>query len=161
MRKIQRITIDAMLVAVLVILGMIKIPSFIPGAEFQLSAPFAVLLAARAGFGTYMGIGVCASVVQLALGTHTIWNVVISMVFRITAGLIVTYFPWKRMGVFIAGPLGTLAARIVLAAMLGVSAWPLIAAAVPGMIFTAVSVVLCTPASKMIKGQIKNYLGFV
>lgn len=155
MRKIQRIAVDAMMAAVLVILGMIKIPSFIPGAEFQLSAPFAVLLAAQAGFGRYMGIGVCSSVVQLALGTYTIWNVVISMVFRIAAGLTVTYFPWKRMGLMIAGPIGTLTARIVLAAMLGVSAWPLMAAAVPGMIFTVVLVVLCRPASEVIRRQVQ------
>lgn len=154
MTKIQRTASDAMMVAVLVILGMIKIPSFIDGAEFQLSAPFAVLLAAQVGFCRYLGIGVCSSAIQLALGTHTIWNVLIAMVFRIAAGLIVTFFPWKKAAVIIAGPVGTLAARAALATALGVSAWPLIVAAVPGMIFTAVLAILCRPASELIKRQV-------
>lgn len=55
----RTITMD-MLTAILVILGMIKIPSVIPGAEFQLSAPYAVCLASLVGFGRYLGIGICA-----------------------------------------------------------------------------------------------------
>lgn len=37
--SIRRLALDGIFTAVLVILGMIKLPSLIPGAEFQLSAP--------------------------------------------------------------------------------------------------------------------------
>ena len=67
-----------------------------PGAEFQLSAPYAVCLVAGVGFWRYLGIGVCASLVQLMMGTHTPWNVLVAMVFRVAAGLIVSLLPGKK-----------------------------------------------------------------
>ncbi len=134
----KRVAADGVLMAVLIILGMIKLPSFFPGAEFQMSAPYAVCLAAAVGFRRYLTIGICSSIIQLLLGTHTIWNVAVAMVFRITAGIIVTAFPRSRAALAAAGPAGTAAARIVLAFILRVPLFPLLAAAVPGMIFTAV-----------------------
>ena len=53
--SVQRLALDGILTAVLVLLGMIKLPSLIPGAEFQLSAPYAVCLAAVVGFRRYLG----------------------------------------------------------------------------------------------------------
>ena len=73
--SIRRLALDGIFTAVLVILGMIKLPSLIPGAEFQLSAPYAVCLAAAVGFKRYLGTGICSSAIQLLLGTHTVWNV--------------------------------------------------------------------------------------
>ena len=58
----------------------------IPGTEFQLSAPFAICIAGIFGFGRYLQIGILASSSNLLLGTHTILNVLIAMVFRIVAG---------------------------------------------------------------------------
>lgn len=139
---VQKLTLDAMLTAILVILGMIKLPSLFPGAEFQLSAPYAVCLAAAVGFKRYLGIGICASLIQLALGTHTIWNVFIAMVFRVVAGMIVTIWKDKKVALVLAGPIGTGVARIILAAILHTPAFPLLIAALPGMIFTAISVLL-------------------
>lgn len=145
--SVGQMTMDGAITAILVILGMIKIPSFIPGAEFQLSAPFAVLVVSGVGFMRYLGIGVCASAIQLMLGTHTLWNVLIAMVFRMVAGAIVTFFS-KKTGLYLAGPLGTLCGRIVLAVLLNVPAIPLITAAVPGMIFTVVCVYVFAPVMK-------------
>lgn len=140
---VRRLTLDGMLTAILVILGMIKLPSIIPGAEFQLSAPYAVVLASFVGFYRYLGIGMCASAIQLLLGTHTIYNVVVALVFRIVAGLIIKFCPKKEAIIAIAGPLGTACARIVMSLILFVPVLPLLVAAVPGMIFTAfVAVVL-------------------
>lgn len=141
----RRLALDGMLTALLVILGMIKLPSLIPGAEFQLSSAYAVCLAAVVGFRRYLCIGVCASLIQLMLGTHTIWNVVVAMVFRIVVGLIITFFPGKKPALILSGPFGTGCARVVLAAMLQVPAGPLLAAALPGMIFTAVCVSIADP----------------
>lgn len=141
----QNLTVDAMLTAILVILGMIKLPSLFPGAEFQLSAPYAVCLAAAVGFKRYLGIGICSSFIQLALGTHTIWNVLIAMVFRVVAGMIVTIWKDKKIALVLAGPLGTGCARVVLAAILHTPAFPLLIAAIPGMIFTAAAVILLNP----------------
>ena len=78
-----------------------------PGAEFQLSAPYAVCLVAGVGFWRYLGIGVCASLVQLMMGTHTPWNVLVAMVFRVAAGLIVSLLPGKTWAMVLAGPVGT------------------------------------------------------
>lgn len=140
-----RLAVDGMLTALLVLLGMLKLPSLMPGAEFQLSAPYAVCLAAMVGFRRYLGIGICASLIQLMLGTHTVWNVMIAMVFRIAAGGVVSCFSGKRLAVVLAGPFGTACARLVLAAVLSIPAAPLLLAAVPGMVFTAVLAAVLEP----------------
>ena len=92
----RTLALDGMFTALLILLGMIKLPSILPGAEFQLSAPYAVCLVAGVGFWRYLGIGVCASLVQLMMGTHTPWNVLVAMVFRVAAGLIVSLLPGKK-----------------------------------------------------------------
>ena len=56
---LQKLAFDGLLTAILVRLGMLKLPSLIPGAEFQPSAPYAVCLAAAVGFRRYLGIGIC------------------------------------------------------------------------------------------------------
>lgn len=140
-----RLVMDGVYMALLIIMGMIKLPSVIPGAEFQLSAPYAVCLAATVGFKRYLCIGICSSAIQMMLGTHTIWNVVIAMTFRIAAGLIVCVLPSKRLAVAIAGPIGTCMARVVLAFMQHIPALPLIIAAIPGMVFTAVCASIMEP----------------
>ena len=42
----RTLALDGMFTALLILLGMIKLPSILPGAEFQLSAPYAVCLVA-------------------------------------------------------------------------------------------------------------------
>lgn len=143
--SVQMLVQDSILTVLLIILGMIKLPSVIPGAEFQLSAPYAVCVAAIVGFRRYLQIGICASLIQLLLGTHTILNVLIAMVFRIVAGLLINMAPKNKVLLSMAGPAGTACARIVLAIVLKVSSLPLLAAALPGMIFTALSVHMFLP----------------
>lgn len=151
--NIEKLVEDGILTAILIILGMLKLPSIIPGTEFQLSAPYAVCVAVLVGFGRYLRIGICASFIQLLLGTHTIWNVTIAMIFRIVAGGIIALFPNKKILLYIAGPLGTAAARMVMAVVLGVPLIPLLVSAAPGMLFTVVGVAVILPIMKRI---IKN-----
>lgn len=143
--RVKNLAMDGLFAAVLVVAGMIKLPSIVPGAEFQLSAPYAVCLAVTVGFFRYLKIGIFASVLQLLLGGHTWLNVLIAMVFRLVAGALAGLFPKRKAVVCLAGPLGTAAARLVLAAVLTVSPVPLLIAAVPGMLFTAFGVCLLLP----------------
>ena len=137
--KAREISEIAIIAAVITIMGAIKIPSIMPGMEFQLSAPFAVAVCAVFGFKKYIIAGVLSSMISLMLGTHTIFNVAIAMEFRIVAGLIVTLAQGRMPLIMIAGPLGTLAARLTLSVVLGKAALALAAAAVPGMIFTFIA----------------------
>lgn len=151
----RNLTQDAMFMVILVILGMIKLPSFIPGAEFQLSAPYAVCLAMLVGFKRYFCIGIAASALQLLMGTHTIFNVIISLAFRIVAGLVATKAPFgTKLSMIVAGPLGTAFGRLCLALITQVTVWPLLAAAVPGMIFTALTVLILEPVMRRLAERI-------
>ena len=136
--KVYGMVLNAILGVLLAISGMIKMPAFIPGAEFQLSAPLAVVLAACFGFKRYFITGIIASTLNFALGTHTIVNIIVSLVFRVVAGGIIEIFKPNLLSLSISGPVGTLMARMILAVILHVSAWTLIIGAIPGMIFTAV-----------------------
>ncbi len=149
--NIRSLTVTAMLSALILISGAFKIPSPIAGGEFQLSAPIAVLICACFGFKRYITAGAVASLLGLMLGTATIFNVIIAMVFRVIAGVVLAAGGVNLLTVIISGPLGTFAARIVLGQVLDVSWMVLAAAAVPGMIFTAVvSGVLYAPARKLL-----------
>ena len=85
--------------------------------------------------------------------THTVWNVLIAMVFRVAAGSIAACRPLGKLRLVISGPVGTACARLVLAATLNVPALPLLAAAVPGMIFTAVCAVFLYPIFRRVVSQ--------
>ena len=120
----------------------------IPGTEFQLSAPFAICIAGIFGFGRYLQIGILASAINLLLGTHTILNVLIAMVFRIVAGGMIAIFKDKAIFLVISGPLGTTAGRCVLSLFLHVNPLTLIVGAVPGMVFTVVATLMMYPVMK-------------
>ena len=81
------------------------------------------------------------------------WNVLIAMVFRAAAGSIAACRPLGKLRLVISGPVGTACARLVLAATLNVPALPLLAAAVPGMIFTAVCAVFLYPIFRRVVSQ--------
>ncbi len=147
-QKTREITITALLSAILAVMGMFKLPSFIPGCEFQLSAPFAVCIAACFGFKRYIKIGILASLINLLLGTHSLVNVTIAMIFRLTAGGVLSIFGVNPVTVAVSGPLGTAAGRLVLGGVSGVNPMVLTAAAVPGMVFTAVGAAMMYPAVK-------------
>lgn len=150
--KAGEISLIALLAAVLLTAGSFKIPSPFFGGEFQLSAPLAVLMCAFFGFRRYLFAGIGASLAGLALGLATPYNIVVAMVFRMVAGAVVCLGSRRLAALIIAGPLGTAAARFVLAPILGVDFPILLAAAVPGMIMTAAAVfVLVKPLGAAIK----------
>lgn len=143
--KVYGLVLNAILGILLATSGMIKIPSFMSGAEFQLSAPLAVVLAACFGFKRYFLVGIIASTLNFALGTHTIINIIVSIVFRIVAGGMIEILKPNVISLTISGPMGTVMARMVLAVIVHSSAWALVLGAVPGMFFTAMGVNILYP----------------
>lgn len=129
----------SLLAAFIVITGSFKIPTGIPGSEFQLSAPIAIAICAVFGFKKYLIAGIMSSCILFMLGIHTLFNIEIAMVYRIVGGGIVAIFGTRLPVLIVAGPLGTLAARTVLALTLQIPALSLIIPAIPGMIFTALT----------------------
>ncbi|WP_245676676.1 hypothetical protein [Bacillus solimangrovi] len=143
----------SLLAGLIIVTGMIKIPSFVPGSEFQISAPISVAIVAVFGFWRYIWAGVMASSILFLLGLHTILNVEISMIFRIVVGGIVSVFGTSFPVLIMAGPIGSFVARLGLAKTLDVTPWPLIIAAVPGMVFTMLAVI---PLTKVLKKVTKE-----
>lgn len=138
-KKVYLLVEISLLAAFITITGSFKIPTGIPGSEFQLSAPIAIAICAVFGFKRYIIAGILSSFILFMLGFHTLFNIEIAMVFRVIGGGVVAIFGNRLPVLIIAGPLGTLAARIVLAWTLQVPALPLIIPAIPGMIFTAIA----------------------
>ncbi|MEW9124321.1 MAG: hypothetical protein AB2421_16540 [Thermotaleaceae bacterium] len=139
MNRTKELTLISLLAVLIAISGSIKLPGPLPGTEFQLSAPIAVAIAASFGFRRYISAGIVASSINFLLGTHTIINVLIAMVFRIVAGGIIHFFRPKPLVVVIAGPLGTIAGRIVLGWLFKTPISVMLMASLPGMIYTALS----------------------
>lgn len=96
--SVKNLTMDGMWVVLLFISGLFKIPSPIPGTEFQLSAPLAISIGRIRGFLHYLTIGIIASIIGMILGLQTIYNVIIAMVYRIVAGLILTVLKKEPTG---------------------------------------------------------------
>ena len=113
-RKVKEITITALMAVLLAVFGMFRLPGILPGTEFQLSAPFAVCIAACFGYKKYIKIGILASAVQMVLGAYSIVNVTISMIFRLVAGGILAVFGVHPVTIVVSGPLGTVAGRLFL-----------------------------------------------
>ena len=151
--KTLEMTTTALLAVILAVLGMLKLPSIVPGCEFQLSAPFAVCIAACFGFRKYIRIGILASAINLILGTHTIVNVTIAMIFRLVAGGILALFGVNPVTIAVSGHLGTMAGRLVLGGISGTDPLILITMAVPGMVFTAVGACVMYPVMKRLAGR--------
>lgn len=137
--KIKDLTLIALLAVIIAISGNFKVPGIIPGTEFQMSAPIAIAICATFGFKRYITAGILASIINLLMGTHTILNVIVAMVFRIVAGSTITFLGTSLLIVSIAGPIGTFIGRIVMSAIVGTPARVLVIAAIPGMIYTALS----------------------
>ena len=72
----------ALLAAFIAVSGSFKIPSLIPGSEFQLSAPVAVAACGIFGIKKYLTAGIAASAICLILGTQNVFNVLIALSFR-------------------------------------------------------------------------------
>jgi hypothetical protein len=137
--KLRWMSETALLSTLITLSGAIKIPGFMPGTEFQLSAPLAVSICSVFGFTQYISAGILSSMAGLILGTQNLLNVYIAFLFRLTVGIVLTCFGTSRLVVVIAGPLGSAAARLALAGVLGKGALPLLVAAIPGMVYTAMA----------------------
>lgn len=132
------------LLAVLItVSAMFKLPSLLHGMEFQISAPVAVAICGVFGIKTYILAGLVSSAVGLLLGTQNILNVGISMLFRVAVAVVFFFSGPNRFFYLFAGPIGTFFARIALSAVVGKAAWGLVAAAVPGMVFTLLTAGFC------------------
>lgn len=146
----RNITITSFLAVIILISGSFKIPSPLPGGEFQLSAPIAVLICALFGFKKYITAGIVASCLGLLLGTANIFNIMIAFIFRIMVGLVLLTGRNSYPSLAVSGPLGTITARIALAWITGISWQLLVIAALPGIFFTAViSVAAYKPAQHL------------
>ena len=137
--KSSDITDIAMLAALLTVAGAIKLPSLLPGLEFQISAPLAVAICFVFGFKKYILVGILSSAISLALGTHNLFNVAIAMQFRLMVGLVYVLCGKHYWSIALAGPIGTFTARITLGLVLGKGVWALVAAALPGMVCTFIT----------------------
>lgn len=159
--KSKEITLIALLAVIIAISGTFKLPGLIPGSEFQLSAPIAIGICATFGFRKYISAGLIASFINLIMGTHTILNVIVALVFRIVAGGIISIFGRGLIIVSIAGPLGTVFARLIMSMIIGTPLKALLISAVPGMIYTFLSsyliykliekIIKSTPYKNMVK----------
>ena len=150
--KVAYLTQVALLSVFITLSGAIKIPSIFPGAEFQLSAPIAIAICYAFGIKMYLLSGILSSTVGLILGTHTIFNVMIAMIFRVVVAAIMLAFGRNKLSMLIAGPIASSVARLSLAVFLDKAAYAVLVAAVPGMIYT---VITCVPLGLLLE-KIKN-----
>jgi hypothetical protein len=137
--KIREITTIALLTAFITISGALKLPGFFPGTEFQLSAPIAVAICGIFGIKKYLIAGILSSILGLILGTQIIFSVLIAMIFRIVVAFVFFLIGDSKLFYVISGPLGTLTARLCMSIIVGKTAMVLVIAALPGMIYTALS----------------------
>lgn len=137
--KLQELSEIALLSAFITISGFFKIPGFIPGSEFQLSAPIAVAICGVFGIKKYLLAGLLASACGLFLGTQTVINTLIALVFRFAVALLYLACGKSKVFYILSGPIASTAARFFLALVISGAFYPLLAAAFPGMLFTALS----------------------
>ncbi len=150
----------ALLAAFIIVTGSFKLPGIIPGTEFQLSAPIAVAIAANFGFKRYFLAGLVASLVLFSTGAHNFFNVIVSIVFRLVAGGIIAILGPSFLVVTVAGPLGSVVARLILAGLLHKGVIVLLVAALPGMLYTALTAWPLTRLMAKTKEQIQGGTSF-
>lgn len=102
------ITQISVIAAILTILAVLKIPSIIPGLDFQLSAPAALLILAFFGIKKYFLGGLLSSVLLLIFGVFNPINVIISIIFRVIAIAVVYLLKINVLSLVLASVLGSL-----------------------------------------------------
>lgn len=137
----KEITQISCIAAILSIFAMIKLPSIIPGMEFQLSAPVSLLILAFFGIKKYFIGGLLSSFILLALGIFNPINIMISIIFRLVAIIIVYIFKTNVFSLIIASVLGSVISRIILSQILDLPLLIILINALPGIIFTILTVV--------------------
>ncbi|MGI6092161.1 MAG: hypothetical protein GX348_01310 [Veillonellaceae bacterium] len=148
----------ALLAALITVTGIFKIPGLVPGTEFQLSAPLAVAICVVFGFTKYITAGMISSLVGLILGTQNLFNVAIALIFRLSVGIILAVFGHSKPVIILAGPVGSFIARLAVGGLLGKAAIPLVIAALPGMLYTALTVLPLVMLFKRVKSQTEKVL---
>ena len=133
---VRDISETALLSVLIAVSGFFKIPGFVPGSEFQMSAPLAVAVCGIYGAEKYIAAGLIASSLCLVLGIHSILNVLVAMTFRLVVALVWIFLGSRKIFYIFSGPLGTMAARGAISLLLGKGFYALAAAAFPGIIFT-------------------------
>lgn len=151
---VRDISETALLSVLIAVSGAFKIPGFVPGSEFQMSAPIAVAVCGVYGVKKYIVAGLIASGLSLALGTHTFLNVLVAMTFRLVVALVWIFLGSRKIFYIFSGPLGTMAAREAISLILGKGFYALVVAAFPGMIFTMIS--SCFFAGLIERCRLKN-----
>ncbi len=137
MRSARALTETALLSALLFTAGLLRLPSPVPGSEFQLSAPLAVALCGVFGFRIYFAAGILVTALSLLTGAAAAPHALVALTFRLAVGAVYGLLGEGRLFYLFAGPAGTLAARAVLADVLGGGFPALVLAALPGMAFNA------------------------
>ncbi|HCT8977651.1 TPA: QueT transporter family protein [Staphylococcus aureus] len=134
------ITQISVIAAILTILAVLKIPSIIPGLDFQLSAPAALLILAFFGIKKYFLGGLLSSVLLLIFGVFNPINVIISIIFRVIAIAIAVVYLLKInvLSLVLASVLGSLVSRLLLSIILNLPVWVVLLNAIPGVIFTLI-----------------------
>lgn len=135
----RRLAETALLGTLLFAAGLLRLPSPVPGSEFQLSAPLAVAVCGVWGFRVYFFAGCLATALSLLCGGATVLHALVAMTFRLGAGAVYLLLGPTRLFYVLAGPAGTLAARAVLSLAAGGGFAALALAALPGMLLTAAS----------------------
>lgn len=149
-KKIVKISL---LSVILTVFSFIKLPGIIPGTEFQLSAPVAVSICSIFGFKIYILAGIVSSITTLFLGTHTIINVINSLIFRVVVGLILYFFGRNIVSISISGPIGSIVSRLFLSIVTRANFLQLLMSAAPGIIYTFFT---AYPITKMFEKLIKK-----
>ena len=129
----------SILTAMITILGSLKLPNIIPGADFQLSAPLAVAFCVVFGFKKYFISSCISSLLCLILGTQNILNVAIAVQFRLIVGLLLHISKNRLWMIVLAGPIASIMSRLSLYFFFSNFAFSMILFAIPGLIFTAIT----------------------
>lgn len=146
--NVREIVLIALLAVLITVSSTIKIPSPFAGAEFQMSAPIAVVICAYFGFKKYFIAGVVSSAVGFMLGTQTILNIVIALTFRLVVGIVLFIAGPGFIPISLSGLLGSIAARGVITLLIGKGFTAMVIVAIPGLVFT---MIVSWPLYKIVK----------
>lgn len=134
----KEITQISCIAAILSIFAIIKMPSILPGLEFQLSAPVSLLILAIFGIKKYFIGGLLSSFILLILGIFNPINLIVSFCFRFVAILVIWFFKVNVFSLIIAAVLGSTLSRIILSQTLNLPILVVVINATPGIIFTII-----------------------
>lgn len=134
----KEITQISCIAAILSIFAIIKMPSILPGLEFQLSAPVSLLILAIFGIKKYFIGGLLSSFILLILGIFNPINLIVSFCFRFVAILVIWFFKVNVFSLIIAAVLGSTLSRIILSQILNLPILVVVINATLGIIFTII-----------------------